>query len=1066
MVTSENKDREPQLSLYYEYYHENPTVKVHRPQPIVWYRKESLPLCSSIPDGNQKGIRYTHQSAFHSVSTDGYTYNRKRLPKMALNYNTEAEENTQVTWCSTGSSYRCSVAVTGGEVVGDVPLRNSLRTCLVDISRCGGQDNDDQSEVDVGDYKTDVSSHNASSPECSFRSDEGSSCLSPVDSSTRHMTSECVLKTLSPPIKTTSHPMWDVQSTESCAQYTNAFAQNSEQFRSGPICISDIGMARSLTPPHRETAGYNKAISLYEDSTVSKITGIPLPARLGDNDMKCLLQSTRLPSLNNEKHFSGEPVTGSRLAEDDLFFNTGSSLIKRGSCFITEYGMRSHTSSPHGSNGEYTSNSSTAVGSFNDISSYKKEPEQNMYNYSLKKNMLLQADSLPVVKVQDSVPQYPTVNTPHCINLNNIGVDKVQTLRLGTKEYDTRANDIERNSPRDTPLSIEIHGTRTSVSSQSTQSKFISQKHDDHETFTMKCPETDDTHSLCEKSSSPMFCSVIRYHTRTRRKSTSQEILGSDQQSTSSEHKTGSDEDRGESPYKSYHLEKGTISEDEQRLVVRRVLSHKVSHIENDGENIFQKTIDYPQNRLSVVNRIKIGAHQRLDQGDMPQNISPVGSCSRMGEKQGPKDNNRYLRRSSSMETIIEIGDTDFAENNAACIKKSFIGNQAQIIEEQRLQKQCPSYQRSSPLNHPTQTDSQYLFSNRVNPFHRSTVLVSSGDLRYSGGETATQQVETDRETNLGTELLGPSLFSAEDTALRSRVLVLLWVLLGENRLREVGYPKEPVHRILWRAVDVCCSVAGVKSAAAVPLKANHDCGIDMLCFRDHTHRFLEVCAPTREHWKQFGWAGLTVDAVVRKIYDEELVPLLRLQVLPPEIQQAVLHLSQLDRNPLIQQNSSFKRAVESDSNADTLQTAVVVPAKKKRGRPAKISRKADEGGRIERVMLWRFLLNLLEDPRNSPCIHWVQRDEGIFRILNTDWLARLWGRRHGNPRMTYEKMARAMRTYYRSKVLQPVPRLRNLPRKLVYKFNPAVIHKVAAMKLSCSTFSGRGLNYNTSNNK
>jgi hypothetical protein len=63
--------------------------------------------------------------------------------------------------------------------------------------------------------------------------------------------------------------------------------------------------------------------------------------------------------------------------------------------------------------------------------------------------------------------------------------------------------------------------------------------------------------------------------------------------------------------------------------------------------------------------------------------------------------------------------------------------------------------------------------------------------------------------------------------------------------------------------------VAGVKSAAAVPLNADHDCGLDMLCFRDHTHRFLEVCAPTREHWKQFGWASLTVDAVVRKIYDE-----------------------------------------------------------------------------------------------------------------------------------------------------------------------------------------------------
>jgi hypothetical protein len=69
--------------------------------------------------------------------------------------------------------------------------------------------------------------------------------------------------------------------------------------------------------------------------------------------------------------------------------------------------------------------------------------------------------------------------------------------------------------------------------------------------------------------------------------------------------------------------------------------------------------------------------------------------------------------------------------------------------------------------------------------------------------------------------------------------------------------------------------------------------------------------------------------------------------------------------------------------------------------------------------MLWRFLLNLLEDPRNSPCIHWVQRDEGIFRIVNTDWLARLWGRRHGNPRMTYEKMARAMRYGVPSEVKQ-----------------------------------------------
>lgn len=56
------------------------------------------------------------------------------------------------------------------------------------------------------------------------------------------------------------------------------------------------------------------------------------------------------------------------------------------------------------------------------------------------------------------------------------------------------------------------------------------------------------------------------------------------------------------------------------------------------------------------------------------------------------------------------------------------------------------------------------------------------------------------------------------------------------------------------------------------------------------------------------------------------------------------MHLSQLDRIPRIQQNSSVQRALEGDSTADKLQATVVAPAKKKRGRPAKISRKVDEG--------------------------------------------------------------------------------------------------------------------------
>jgi hypothetical protein len=77
-----------------------------------------------------------------------------------------------------------------------------------------------------------------------------------------------------------------------------------------------------------------------------------------------------------------------------------------------------------------------------------------------------------------------------------------------------------------------------------------------------------------------------------------------------------------------------------------------------------------------------------------------------------------------------------------------------------------------------------------------------------------------------------------------------------------------------------------------------------------------------------------------------ELVPLLRLHVLPPDIQQAVMHLSKLDRTPLHRHSSSL-RTLEGEFVAEKLQTAVVVPAKKKRGRPAKISHKVDEGKRM-----------------------------------------------------------------------------------------------------------------------
>jgi hypothetical protein len=50
--------------------------------------------------------------------------------------------------------------------------------------------------------------------------------------------------------------------------------------------------------------------------------------------------------------------------------------------------------------------------------------------------------------------------------------------------------------------------------------------------------------------------------------------------------------------------------------------------------------------------------------------------------------------------------------------------------------------------------------------------------------------------------------------------------------------------------------------------------------------------------------------------------------------------------------------------------------------------------------------------------IRWENVDEGVFRIVQSEKLAALWGSIKNNPRMTYEKLSRAMR-YFQSFALK-----------------------------------------------
>ncbi|XP_022241007.1 ETS-related transcription factor Elf-5-like isoform X2 [Limulus polyphemus] len=109
-----------------------------------------------------------------------------------------------------------------------------------------------------------------------------------------------------------------------------------------------------------------------------------------------------------------------------------------------------------------------------------------------------------------------------------------------------------------------------------------------------------------------------------------------------------------------------------------------------------------------------------------------------------------------------------------------------------------------------------------------------------------------------------------------------------------------------------------------------------------------------------------------------------------------------------------------------------------RRGRPPKKDGKSRNRQGKGYGKLWEFIRNLLLSPLYNPShIRWERREEGIFKFVQSDKVAKLWGERKRNSNMTYEKMSRAMRTYYNVGILAPVPKNEGLPKKLVYKFGP-----------------------------
>ncbi|XP_074178577.1 ETS domain-containing protein Elk-4 isoform X3 [Rhinolophus sinicus] len=80
-------------------------------------------------------------------------------------------------------------------------------------------------------------------------------------------------------------------------------------------------------------------------------------------------------------------------------------------------------------------------------------------------------------------------------------------------------------------------------------------------------------------------------------------------------------------------------------------------------------------------------------------------------------------------------------------------------------------------------------------------------------------------------------------------------------------------------------------------------------------------------------------------------------------------------------------------------------------------------------ITLWQFLLQLLQEPQNKHMICWTSNN-GEFKLLQAEEVARLWGIRKNKPNMNYDKLSRALRYYYVKNIIKKVN-----GQKFVYKF-------------------------------